>query len=114
LVQLAQWRERFEALGVNVAAMTYDDRAILVEFQEDKNLGFPLLQDVDIKHVRAYGVLNTEYGPGHMGYGIPYPGILYIKVDGTLAAKFAVPGYRGRPAFEEVFEDVSGIVNPEG
>ena len=94
--------------------MTYDDRAILVQFQEDNDLGFPLLQDVDIKHVKAYGVQNTEYGPGHMGYGIPYPGILYIKVDGTLGGKYAVPGYRGRPAFEEVFEDVSGIVNPGG
>ena len=110
MVQLAQWRERFEAIGVNVAAMTYDDQAILAEFQADKKLGFPLLRDVDAAHVKAYNVLNTEYGPDHMGYGIPHPGILYINTDGTLGAKFAVPGYRERPPFEDAFEVVNGIV----
>lgn len=111
MVQLAQIRERFEAVGVNVAAMTYDDRAILARFQEDKKLGFPLLQDVDAAHVKAYGVLNTDYEPGHMGYGIPFPGILYIKADGTLGAKFAVLGYRERPPFEDVFAEVYRIIS---
>ena len=91
--------------------MTYDDREILAEFHEDNELGFPLLRDVDVKHVKAYGVLNTDYGPDHMGYGIPLPGILYIKADGTLGAKFAVPGYRSRPPFEDVFEGVNRIVD---
>ncbi len=90
--------------------MTYDDQAILAEFHAENELGFPLLQDVDATHVKAYDVLNTEYDPGHMAYGIPYPGILYIKADGTLGAKFAVPGYRSRPPFEDVFETVNRIV----
>ena len=89
--------------------MTYDDQAILSEFQADKKLGYPLLQDVDAAHVKAYGVLNTDYEPGHMAYGIPNPGILYIKADGTLGAKFAVPGYRERPPFEDVFRIISEL-----
>ena len=93
---------------MNVAAMTYDGELILAQFHEDHDLGYPLLRDVDATHVKSYGVLNTEYEPGHMGYGIPYPGILFIKADGTLGAKFAVPGYRERPPFEKVFEVVSG------
>ena len=88
--------------------MTYDDELILAQFHEDNELGYPLLRDVDAQHVKAYGVLNTEYEPGHRGYGIPYPGVLYIRVDGTLGTKFAVTGYRKRPPFEEIYEVVSG------
>jgi peroxiredoxin len=102
LVQLAQWRDRFAELGVQVAGMTYDDRALLAQFHEAQQLGFPLLQDENTKHVDAYGVKNMEYEPGDQGYGIPHPGILYIQRDGTVALKFAVPGYRERPPLAEV------------
>ncbi len=100
MVQLAGWREKFQALGVNVAAMTYDDREVLARFHAEQDLGYPLLQDVDVKHIDAYGVRNPDYEPGDTGYGIPEPGILYIAPDGTVLAKFAVPGYRQRPPFE--------------
>lgn len=108
---MAQWQERFATLGVNVAAMTYDDRVVLAEFHAEQNLGYPLLQDEDVKHMTAYGVRNEEYEPGDQGYGIPDPGILYILKDGTIAGKFAVPGYRSRPPFEEVYEYVSATIN---
>ena len=91
--------------------MTYDDRAILAEFHAAQNLGYPLLQDEDVKHMTAYSVRNEEYEAGDQGYGIPDPGILYIRKDGTIAGKFAVPGYRGRPPFEEVHEFVSATIN---
>lgn len=86
--------------------MTYDDRLLLAGFHEAEQLGYPLLQDEDTRHVDAYGIKNTEYGPGHQGYGIPYPGILYIQRDGVIALKFAMPGYRERPPFAEVYEAV--------
>ncbi len=106
MVQLAQWQERFAAIGVKLAGMTYDDLSVLKSFHDEQNLGYPLLRDVDAQHVKAYGVLNTEYEPGHRGYGIPYPGIVYIRRDGTVALKFAVPGYRERPPLEQVFAAV--------
>ena len=83
--------------------MTYDDREILADFQSEQNLGYPLLQDVDAVHVKAYGVLNPDYEPGNRGYGIPLPGILYINREGTVVGKFAVPGYRQRPPLEAVY-----------
>jgi len=98
-------------LGVNVAAMTYDDLAALKAFHDRYDLGYPLVRDVDAKYVKAFGVLNTDYEPGDRGYGIPYPGILFIRKDGEIAAKFAVPGYRGRPPFEAVYETVSGLAS---
>lgn len=86
--------------------MTYDDIAALKAFHDQQNLGYPLLRDVDAKYVKAFGVLNQDYRPGDRGYGIPYPGILFIRPDGEIAAKFAVPGYRGRPPLEDVYETV--------
>lgn len=109
MVQLAQWQEKFAELGVNVAAMTYDDQRLLADFHDAQSLNYPLLQDVDRKHVDAYGVRNTSYEPGDGGYGIPHPGILYIGRDGTILLKFAVPGYRQRPPFSELLDAIRAL-----
>lgn len=82
--------------------MTYDDESILADFAAKNNLTYPLLQDVDVKHVNAFGVRNMNYQPGDAGYGIPEPGILYIDAEGIVRLKFAVPGYRTRPPFDDV------------
>jgi peroxiredoxin len=107
---LAQWRDRFAEIGVEIAAMTYDERTLLAEFHEAEQLGFPLLQDEETRHVDAYGIKNAEYEPGHQGYGIPYPGIIYVQKSGEIVLKFAVPGYRERPPMTEVYESVRAQV----
>ena len=82
--------------------MSYDSLDILEGFHSAQNLPYPLLRDEDARHMKAYGVLNTEYEPGHRGYGIPYPGVLLIDPAGVVQDKFAVPGYRERPPFEAI------------
>jgi peroxiredoxin len=109
LVQLAQWQEKFAALGVNVAAMTYDNREILADFHSSRGLGYPLLQDENAKHVLAFGVLDEDYAPGHRAYGIPHPGIIFVGSDGIVKAKYAVPGYRKRPPFDMLYKDVETL-----
>ena len=89
--------------------MTYDDVEVLAAFGAKHDLGYPLLQDVDVKHVNAYGVRNMQYKPGDGGYGVPEPGILFISPEGTVQLKFAVPGYRQRPPFEELFRAVTEL-----
>ncbi len=89
--------------------MTYDDVSALAAFHAEQQLGYPLLKDEDIKHIGAYGVLNTEYEPGDSGYGIPYPGILYVDREGKVLLKFAVPGYRQRPPLDAVLEAIAGL-----
>ena len=106
MVQLAQWQDDFAALGVNVAAMTYDKREILAAFHADQSLNYPLLQDEEARHVDAYGVRNEDFAPGEGGYGVPHPGVLYIGADGTVLLKSAVPGYRQRPPFEELVASI--------
>jgi len=113
LVQLAEWQARFAELGVNVAAMTYDDREILAAFHSDNQLAYPLLQDEGIRHVDAYGIRNEDFEPGDSGYGVPHPGILYIGADGTVLFKFAVPGYRTRPPFGELIAEIRSLQGAE-
>ena len=109
MVQLAEWQEKFAGLGVNVAAMTYDSQEILASFHSSENLNYPLLQDENAKHVLAFGILNEEYAPGHRAYGIPHPGIMFVGSDGTVKAKYAVPGYRRRPPFDRLYADVEAL-----
>lgn len=68
---------------------------------------YPLLSDRGAATVKAYGILNPDYAPGHRAYGVPLPGVLYIGADGRIVLKRAVAGYRERPPFEEILEAVS-------
>ena len=90
--------------------MTYDSQEVLDTFHFEQQLSYPLLQDQEARHVNAYGVRNEEYPPGHSAYGIPHPGIIFIAPEGIVRAKYAVPGYRDRPPFEELYADVARLV----
>jgi peroxiredoxin len=107
LVELARWRQRFAALGVAVAAMSYDPVPVLAAFHADHELGYPLLRDEDTRHFTAYGVLNPRYQPDHSAYGIPLPGVLLVSPRGEVLAKFAEPDYRERPDFAAMLEAVT-------
>jgi len=113
-VQLAQWQDRFEGLGVKVAGMTYDDQEKLASFATDSELKYPLLRDVDSAHINAFGIRNVDYEPDSRFYGIPYPGIVLISPEGKVLAKFAEPGYRARPEFSDVFSGVTDAVAAGG
>jgi len=91
--------------------MTYDSLEILDTFHLEQELGYPLLQDRDARHVNALGVRNEDYAKGEMAYGIPHPGILFIGADGVIKAKYAVPGYRSRPPFEVLYKDVAALID---
>lgn len=110
-MQLEEYRSAFEALGVTVAGMTYDSLEVLNTFHAEQTLGYPLLKDVDAEHVNAYGIRNEDYEPGSRAYGIPHPGIIFVGADGVVKAKYAVRGYRKRPPFDELLEDVKLLSN---
>ena len=90
--------------------MTYDSLEILDAFHVEQELKYALLRDEDAKHVNAYGVRNEDYAPGHGAYGVPHPGILFISADGVVLAKYAVPGYRKRPPFEQLHQAVAEML----
>ncbi len=110
MVQLEEWRERFAEIGVNVAGMTYDNQDVLADFHQKENLNYPLLRDIDARHVNALGIRNEEYEEGSRAFGIPHPGVVFVDAGGVIRAKHAVPGYRRRPPFDALFEHIQGLV----
>ena len=101
-MQLIEISDQFEAMGLNVAAMTYDSIEMLKTVEEDQGIEFTLLHDEGITHVNALGILNEDYEPGSRAYGVPHPGIFLISPDGVIRYKFAEEGYRARPDFANV------------
>lgn len=96
-------------MGVNVAAITYDPVDQQMSFASASDIRYPLLSDQDVAHVNAYGIRNEEYAPGHAGYGIPHPGIIYFDSQQVVRLKFAIPGYRQRPPMAEVLNAIEAL-----
>ena len=103
-MQLIEISDQLEAMGINVAAITYDSVELLKTVQEDQGVEFTLLHDEDVKHVNAFGIRNMDYEPGQRAYGIPYPGLFLISPEGVIQYKFSEESYRNRPDFAEVLE----------
>ena len=103
-MQLTEIQDQFQAMGFNIAAITYDPVDLLLEVKEDQGIDFPLLHDEDVKHVNAFGIRNLDYEPGARAYGIPYPGIFLVDPEGVIRHKFAEESYRIRPDFADVLE----------
>tara|TARA_B100000959_G_scaffold284569_1_gene356622 strand:- start:26791 stop:27117 length:327 start_codon:yes stop_codon:yes gene_type:complete len=106
-VQLIEISDQFEAMGINVATMTYDSVEMLKTVEEDQGIEFTLLHDEGITHVNALGILNEDYEPDSRAYGVPHPGIFLISPDGVIRYKFAEEGYRIRPDFDNVLQAAS-------
>lgn len=102
LQQLAVVAPEFEAMGINVATMTYDSLQTLQNAGIDYDIDFPLLRDEDTTHFSALNIVNDAYEPGERAYGIPYPGIFLLSADGTIRFKFAEEDYRERPDFSQL------------
>jgi len=103
-VQLTEIQQQFQAMGFNIAAITYDSVDLLLEVKEDQGIDFTLLHDEEVTHINAFGIRNLDYEPGARAYGIPYPGIFLVDTEGVIRAKFAEESYRIRPDFADVLE----------
>jgi len=95
-VQLQEHKAEFDAAGIALVVLTYDAPEVQRQFIEKFSITYPMLSDVEASTVRALGILNTEYEPGHSAYGIPHPGIFVIRPDGTIAGKLFIDGYETR------------------
>ncbi len=102
-------QEQMEALGFNIASMTYDPVATLKLVEGDFGVSFTMLHDEAIKHVDAFGIRNPDPQPDSFAYGIPRPGIMLISPDGTILRKFAEEDYRERPDLQYVLEAVRAL-----
>lgn len=107
MVQLQSDLETFEAAGIQLIGISYDDVSILKAFSEQAGLGFPLLSDPGSATIKSYGVLNEETD------GLPHPGTIVVDRSGVVRAKLFKPGYQVRHKNEELLETVASLSSSE-
>jgi len=103
LLELNDHADQFRKLGYGLAAISYDNTAILKEFSEHKNISYPLLSDQDVKTMSAYNIVNSKYAVGDDNYGIPYPGVVVIDNTGKVIDKHFFKGYKNRVKFSDLY-----------
>jgi hypothetical protein len=112
-VQLQNAKQRFEAQGIKLAAISYDSPAILKDFADRHKIDYPLLADPESKIIASYGVLNPE--ATGMTKGMALPGYFYIDASGIIREKYFEAKYTNRftannvmaELFPELAEEVS-------
>ena len=93
-MQLQNAKQRFEAQGLKLAAISYDSPAILKDFAQRHKIEFPLLADPNSEIIRTFNVLNTA--AKGMTKGMAYPGFFYVDANGVIREKFFTPKYTDR------------------
>lgn len=111
LVQLQQARADFESKGYGVAALSYDDRAILDEFAARKGISVPLLSDAHSRWLREAGLLNTEADGVLKGTSLP--ATLVIDPDRTVSHIFRESAYQDRITPATLLEILAAGATPE-
>jgi hypothetical protein len=102
---------KFEAHGIKLYAVSYDDQETLREFAEAQGIPYPLLSDIDSAVIRQYGILNTEISKDDAFlYGIPFPGIYVCDEDGTIVSKFFHDSYKKRESPEVLIDAALGRI----
>ena len=101
LVELQENKALFDANGIGMVAITYDDPKHHAEFSARHAIQIPLLADTDALTFKTLGILNPDYEPGHDNYGIPHPGMIIVSRDGVVAGKLFVELYSQRVGARE-------------
>ena len=99
----------FEALGIRVLALSYDEPDALKDFQDAYGITYTLLSDPDSKVIRDYGILNTLIAEDdHPWFGIPFPGTYVTDSQGDITHKFFENNLVLRVGPEELLRAVDG------
>jgi len=96
MIQLQEYKPGFDAAGIGMVAMTYDDPALQQAFVDRHNITIPLLADNDALSFKTLGILNEDYAPGDFQYGIPHPGMIVIDTEGVVVGKLFLEAYSSR------------------
>ena len=104
----------FDAAGVAVYALSYDEADALRDFGEAHSITYNLLSDPDSEVIRSFGILNTLIdSDDHPWYGIPYPGTYVVGADGAITHKFFDNNLAVRTGPEQLLRAVLGQPMPE-
>ena len=108
-MQLQAAKQRFEAQGLKLAAISYDSPAILKDFAQRHKIEFPLLADPNSEIIRSFQVLNSE--AKGMTKGMARPGYFVIDASGVIREKYFEAKYTNRftanNLIEKLFPELS-------
>jgi peroxiredoxin len=96
MIQLQETKAAFDAAGIGMVAITYDDPALLRVFVDQHRISIPVLSDVNALTFKTLGILNEDYRPGDSNYGIPHPGMIVVDPNGIVVGKLFVQDYAQR------------------
>ena len=103
--------DKFEATGIKLYALSYDDQETLAEFAEKQRVQYTLLSDTDSRVIKQYGLLNEQLSKKDAFlYGIPYPGVFVCDEDGTVISKFFHDSYKKRESPEVLIDAALGRI----
>jgi len=96
MIQLQQHKASFDAAGIGMVAITYDDPDQQQAFIDKFNITIPVLSDTNALSFKTLGILNETYQPGDSHYGIPHPGMIIVDPAGKVVGKLFVEAYSSR------------------
>ena len=106
--------KHFDAAGIRVYALSYDEADALKDFRDAHGITYTLLSDPDSETIRSFGILNTLIDPtDHPWYGIPYPGTYVLNRQGTITQKFFDNNLAVRTGPEQLLRAAQGHHVPE-
>jgi hypothetical protein len=101
-VELEQQLDAIRKHGLGVAAISYDAVGALKSFADRQHITYPLLSDKDSMVIRAYDILDETTKPGTPTYGIPYPGVYVVDVEGRVVSKYFEDDYQDRVSTADI------------
>jgi peroxiredoxin len=96
MVQLQETKADFDAAGIGMVAITYDEPALQQAFIDNYGITIPVLSDTKALSFKTLGILNVDYEPGDFQYGIPHPGMIVIDPQGRVVGKLFLEAYSTR------------------
>jgi peroxiredoxin len=94
--------------GYSLAAISYDEPAVLAGFAKSQGIGYTLLSDKGSKMIDAFGLRDPEYAQGSFAYGVPKATVVVIDAKGKVLKSMVSPNYRTRPTNADILAAVGG------
>jgi peroxiredoxin len=96
--------DRFEAEGVDLAAIVVDPEENNRAMVDKLLLPFPILSDPDSRVIREWDLLNAAE------HDIARPAIFGIRPDGVISYRYVGEDYTDRPTDRELFAGLKEVV----
>lgn len=102
---------KFQAAGIRLYAISYDDQEVLSEFSNRQKIPYSLLSDIDSDVIREFGILNDQIEGDPLMMGIPFPGTYVTDENGVVVAKFFHDSYKKRDSPEFLIDAALGRID---